>query len=149
MKKLLFKTEDSYAPLVLRVFLGTVVFAHGAQKLFGWFGGFGFSGTMDFFTNSMHLPWLLGFLVILLESIGALALIAGVATRLLALAYTFLALGIMFSSHIQYGFFMNWFGNQAGEGIEFTLLWIGMAVALVFIGSGNLSIDKILSKKDQ
>ena len=148
MKKLIFNTEDSYAPLILRVFLGGVVFAHGAQKLLGWFGGYGFSGTMDFFTNSMHLPWLIGFLVILLESFGALALILGAATRVLALAYTFLALGIMFSSHSQFGFFMNWFGQQEGEGIEYFLLWIGMALALVFLGSGKLSIDQRLSQQD-
>ncbi|HEV7347674.1 DoxX family protein [Telluribacter sp.] len=143
MKKLLFNTNDSYAGLILRVSLGAVVFAHGAQKLLGWFGGYGFSGTMDFFTKTMHLPWLVALAVILLESVGAVALIAGLATRLLALAYTFLAVGILIT-HTQWGFFMNWFGNQGGEGIEYFLLWLGIAAALVSIGSGAFSVDRLL-----
>ncbi|MDX5423183.1 MAG: DoxX family protein [Hymenobacteraceae bacterium] len=144
MKKLLFKTDGALGPLFLRVSLGTVVFAHGAQKLLGWFGGYGFSGTMDFFTNMMQLPWLVAFLLILLESVGALALFLGIATRLVATAYVFLALGIMFTVHTPYGFFMNWFGNQAGEGIENILLWTGMATALVLLGSGRYSVDSYL-----
>ncbi|GAB3175225.1 DoxX family protein [Telluribacter humicola] len=144
MKKLLFSTNDSSAGLILRVSLGAVVFAHGAQKLLGWFGGYGFSGTMDFFTNTMHLPWIVGLAVILLESVGAIALIAGLATRPLALAYTFLSVGIMVTSHIEWGFFMNWFGNQGGEGIEYFLLWLGMAAALVSTGSGTFSLDRLL-----
>lgn len=140
----IFQTSDSYAPVVIRVMLGLVVFPHGAQKLFGWFGGYGFSGTMGFFTETVGLPWIIGFLVILLESIGAIALIVGVATRLFAALYIVLAVGIIFTSHIQFGFFMNWFGNQQGEGYEFFLLWIGMAVSLVITGSGRYSVDKCL-----
>ncbi|WP_247237869.1 DoxX family protein [Telluribacter sp. SYSU D00476] len=143
MKKLLFNTNDSYAGLILRVSLGGVVLVHGAQKLLGWFGGYGFTGTMDFFTTTMHLPWLVALSVILLESVGAVALIAGLATRLLALAYTFLAVGILIT-HVQWGFFMNWFGNQGGEGIEYFLLWIGMAAALISTGSGTFSVDRLL-----
>ncbi|MBK6266076.1 DoxX family protein [Marivirga sp. S37H4] len=138
----IFQTDNSWTPLVLRIFLGLVVFPHGAQKLFGWFGGYGFSGTMDFFTDAVGLPWIIGFFVIILESIGAIALVAGVATRLIAIAYAFLAAGIIFSSHFQHGFFMNWFGNQAGEGYEYFLLWIGMAIALFISGGGKFSIDK-------
>ena len=78
----IFKTDDSWSSLVLRVVLGVVIFAHGAQKLLGWFGGNGFSGTMGFFTNVMHLPWLIAFLVIIGESLGSVALIAGLLTRL-------------------------------------------------------------------
>lgn len=145
MKKKIFQTKNEWAPLVLRVLLGVVVFPHGAQKLFGWFGGYGFSGTMSFFTDGMGLPWLLGFLVIILESIGALALIAGFATRLVAIAYVVLALGIIFTSHIQNGFFMNWFGAQAGEGYEYFILWIGMAITLTITGGGKYSIDTKLA----
>ncbi|MDC6390557.1 DoxX family protein [Maribacter sp. PR1] len=147
MKRQLFQTTDSYAPLIIRVMLGIVVFAHGAQKLIGWLGGYGFSGTMDFFTETVGLPWIIGFLVIVLESIGAIALILGVATRPIAVCYIFLAFGIVFTSHIQNGFFMNWFGNQPGEGYEFFLLWIGMAVSLIFTGAGKYSIDGTISKK--
>lgn len=72
-----FKTDDSWAGLILRVGLGGVIFAHGAQKLLGWFGGNGFDGTMEFFTQRMRLLWLVAFLVIIGESLGALGLIAG------------------------------------------------------------------------
>lgn len=142
MKNRIFYTSESLAPLVIRIMLGIVVFPHGAQKLLGWFGGYGFSGTMGFFTDTMGLPWLIGFLVILLESIGTIALITGLATRIMAVFYLLLALGIVFTSHIQHGFFMNWFGNQQGEGYEYFILWIGMAISLIITGAGNYSIDR-------
>jgi putative oxidoreductase len=145
MKQKLFQTEESWTPFLLRVFLALVVFPHGAQKLFGWFGGFGFSGTMNFFTENMGLPWLIGFMVIMLETIGAIALLLGLATRFWAFSYTFLALGIVFSTHIENGFFMNWFGNQAGEGYEYFLLWIGISLALLLTGGGKYSVDRQIS----
>jgi putative oxidoreductase len=104
---------------------------------------------MDFFTETVGLPWIIGFLVIVLESIGAIALIAGVATRAIAVCYIFLALGIVFTSHIQNGFFMNWFGNQPGEGYEFFLLWIGMAISLILTGAGKYSIDGTIISKNE
>lgn len=145
MNKKLFYTEGSWIPFLLRVFLALVVFPHGAQKLFGWFGGHGFSGTMAFFTESMGFPWLVGFLVIVLESVGAVALMLGFATRLWALGYTFLALGIVFSYHLPNGFFMNWFGNQAGEGYEYFILWVGMSLSLLLSGGGKYSVDREIS----
>ncbi len=147
MKTAIFKTTHSIAPLIIRIFLGIVVFPHGAQKLLGWFGGYGFSGTMGYFTDTVGLPWIVGFLVIILESIGALALIAGLATRALAVSFLLLALGIVFTSHIEHGFFMNWFGNQQGEGYEYFLLWIGMAASLAITGGGAYSIDHLLARK--
>jgi putative oxidoreductase len=147
MKNKIFNTPESLAPLAIRIMLAIVIFPHGAQKLLGWFGGYGFSGTMGFFTDTMGLPWLIGFLVIILESIGVLALISGFATRIIAVSYLVLALGIVFSSHIQHGFFMNWFGNQQGEGYEYFILWIGMAFSLIITGAGKYSIDgKFISK---
>lgn len=142
MKHKLFKTNDSYIGLILRVTLAIVVFPHGAQKLFGWFGGYGFSRTMGFFTETVGLPWIIGFLVIVLESIGAIALLAGFATRIVAFSYILLAIGITFTSHFENGFFMNWFGNQAGEGYEYFILWIGIAIALTITGSGKYSFDR-------
>ena len=147
MKEKIFNTSKSFAPLVTRVLLGLVVFPHGAQKLFGWFGGYGFAGTMTYLTNTIGLPSVIVFLVIILESFGALALIAGVATRVIAVNYVVLALGIVFTSHIHNGFFMNWFGNQHGEGYEYFLLWIGMATNLAITGGGSYSIDKNLISK--
>lgn len=148
MKNRIFNISESFAPLAIRITLGVVVFPHGAQKLFGWFGGYGFSGTMEFFTDTMGLPWLIGFLVILLESIGAIALIAGFATRIMAVSYLLLALGIVFTSSIQHGFFMNWFGNQQGEGYEYFILWIGMAISLIVIGAGKYSVDGTFVSKN-
>ncbi len=148
MKEKLFKTTASYSPLILRLLLGLVIFPHGAQKLLGWFGGYGFSGTMEFFTESVGLPWIVGLLIILLESLGAIALILGLGTRLIALAYVFLAIGITFTSHIQNGFFMNWFGIQSGEGYEYFILWIGMAGALLISGGGKFSVDSALARRE-
>jgi len=143
MKNKLLATSDSWTPAILRVLLGLVVFPHGAQKLLGWFGGYGFEGTMKYFTGTVGLPWIIGFFVIILEFFGALALIAGIGTRIIAGAYIVLAAGIVFTSHIQNGFFLNWFGKQAGEGYEFFLLWIAIAAALFMSGAGKYSLDKL------
>jgi putative oxidoreductase len=142
----LFKTDDSWSSLVLRVVLGVVIFAHGAQKLFGWFGGNGFSGTMGFFTNVMHLPWLIAFLVIIGESLGSLALIAGLLTRFTAASFIVIMLGAIATSHWPQGFFMNWFGKQQGEGFEYHLLVIGMSAALLIAGGGKWSIDSLIAR---
>jgi len=101
---------------------------------------------MGFFTETVGLPWIIGFLVIVLESIGAIALLAGFATRIIAFSYILLALGITFTSHFENGFFMNWFGNQAGEGYEYFILWIGIAIALTIIGGGKYSIDSSMKE---
>ncbi|HNI19105.1 MAG TPA: DoxX family protein, partial [Nitrospira sp.] len=116
-----FKTDDSWAGLILRVVLGGVIFAHGAQKLLGWYGGFGFEGTMGFFTQKMGFPWLVAFLVIIGESIGSLGLIAGLLTRFTAASFVVIMLGAIVTVHLPQGFFMNWFGQQTGEGFEYHL----------------------------
>ncbi len=144
MKAKLLKTDDSVGLAFLRVALGAVLFAHGGQKLFGWWGGYGFEGTMAFFTESMGIPWFLALAVILLESVGALALIAGLFTRPLAVAVAVLMAVAVYMVHLPFGFFMNWFGGQAGEGFEFHLLAIGMALALAIEGAGSLSLDRLL-----
>jgi putative oxidoreductase len=142
----LFKTDRSWASLILRVTLGVVLFAHGAQKLLGWFGGNGFSGTMGFFTNVMHLPWLIAFLVIIGESFGSLALIAGLLTRFTAASFIVIMLGAIAMVHWPLGFFMNWFGQQQGEGFEYHLLVIGMSAALVAAGGGAWSLDRVIAR---
>lgn len=135
---------NDWTGLILRLSVGLILFPHGAQKLLGWFGGYGFSGTMNYFTGTVHLPWLIAFAVIVIESFGSLFLVAGLGSRLWAIAVIVLMLGIIFSSHLQNGFFMNWFGNQKGEGYEFHLLLIGLCLAVVLNGSGRLSFDKLL-----
>jgi putative oxidoreductase len=134
------------ASLILRVTLGVVMFAHGAQKLFGWFGGNGFDGTMGFFTNVMHLPWIVAFLVIIGESIGSLGLIAGLFTRFTAASFIVIMFGAIATVHWPQGFFMNWFGQQQGEGFEYHLLVIGMSAALTLSGGGAWALDRIIAR---
>lgn len=142
----LFKTDQSWASLILRVTLGGVMFAHGAQKLLGWFGGNGFDGAMGFFTNAMHLPWLVAFLIIIGESLGSLALVAGLLTRFTAASFVVIMSGAIAMVHWPQGFFMNWFGQQQGEGFEYHLLVIGMSAALVLTGGGAWSLDRIIAR---
>ena len=141
-----FKTDESWAGLILRVVLGGVIFAHGAQKLLGWFGGNGFDGTMGFFTSVMHLPWIVAFLVIIGESIGSLALIAGLLTRFTAASFIVIMLGAIMTVHLPQGFFMNWFGQQQGEGFEFHLLVIAMSLVLLVVGGGKWSLDAVIAR---
>jgi putative oxidoreductase len=148
MKKLIFNTNgNNVAATITRTALGIVLFAHGAQKLLGWYGGYGFDGTMAYFTETAGLPWIVGFLVIVIEFFGALSLILGFATRLWSVAILFLTIGIIQTAHSQYGFFMNWFGNQKGEGIEYFLLMLGLAASLVLSGAGKFSIDAFIFNK--
>ena len=140
----IFSTRHDWTGLFLRLTLGGVMWPHGAQKLLGWFGGYGFTGTMKFFTDTMHLPWLLGLLVIAIEFFGTLSLVVGWASRLWAAALAALTLGIVFTSHLQNGFFMNWFGNQKGEGYEYFLLLLGLAAGVMVNGSGRYSVDELV-----
>lgn len=146
MKQLLFKTTQSAAPLFLRIFLALVLFPHGAQKLLGWFDGFGFEASMQYFTESVGLPWIIGFFVILIEFFGPLALLAGWAVRFWSIAIGTVMTGVILTNFTGY-FFMNWFGNQKTEGMEFFLLAIGMAASLVYSGAGRYSIDEQLGKE--
>lgn len=143
----LLSTENDYGMLAVRLALGIVMFPHGAQKVFGWFGGNGFAGTMNFFTESMGLPYLLALLVVLAEFLGSLGLIVGALTRVAALGIGSVMVGAIFMVHLPNGFFMNWSGNQAGEGFEYHILALGMALALIIRGAGAFSVDRSLSTK--
>lgn len=145
--KAFFRTDDGWAGLILRLTLGMVIFPHGAQKLLGWFGGFGFSGTMGFFTETLHLPWLVALLVIIGESFGSVALMLGLLTRFTAASYIVIMLGAITMTHLPYGFFMNWFGKQQGEGFEYHLLVIGISLALLATGAGKWSADRLIAEK--
>ena len=117
---------------------------HGLQKAFGFFGGFGFKATMAYFTDSMQLPWLIAFLVILIEVIAPLGLIVGVLSRVWALSIVVVMVGAIATTNARHGLFMNWFGTQDGEGYEYHLLMIGICLSVVIAGSGKLSIDRLL-----
>jgi putative oxidoreductase len=139
-------TEQSFAPSVARVALGLVILPHGLQKTIGAFGGHGFEGTMGYFTGSLGLPWLLAFCVVLAESLGALALVLGAGSRLAAGGIAAVMVGAA-ATHAEHGFFMNWMGNQAGEGFEYHLLALGLAAVVLVAGGGKASVDGWLSKR--
>jgi len=142
-----FATRSDYSSLILRVTLGVVMLPHGLQKTVGLFGGNGLSATIAFFTDKMDVPLEAAILVICAESLGALGLIFGCATRLGALGIAAVMSGAIVMVHSQHGFFMNWHGNQAGEGFEFHLLAIAMALVLMIKGGGAWSIDRAISKR--
>ena len=142
MKNKIFRTNNDWTGLVTRLTIGLILFPHGAQKMLGIFGGYGFSGTMGFFTGTMHLPWLIGFLVIIIEFFGSLSLIAGFASRLWSVLVIIEMFGAVITTHLNNGFFMNWAGNQKGEGFEYHLLLIGLALATLINGSGKFSADE-------
>lgn len=138
-------TDSTLVLTVLRIALGVVILPHGLQKTMGWFGGYGYSATLGYL-GSIGIPAILGFLAILAESAGALALIAGVTTRIAAfgVGVTMLVAAFM---HRANGFFMNWSGQQQGEGFEFHILAIAAAVALVIGGAGRFSADRAIARR--
>lgn len=141
----LLKTDNTFSTLLLRVALGAVFFPHGAQKVLGWWGGHGFSGTMGFMTGTLHIPAVFAFLAIAAEFAGALGLIVGLGTRVAALGIA-AVMTVAITMHAQYGFFMNWYGNQKGEGIEYHLLALAIALALILRGGGKWSADAAITK---
>jgi putative oxidoreductase len=147
MLEKLFNTDSrDTSALVARVFLGVVILPHGLQKLLGMFGGYGFSATVEFFSG-MGIPSVIGVLIVLGESFGALFLILGFLSRISAAAIGIIMLGSIVMVHAQNGFFMNWFGTQAGEGYEYHLLALGLSAALIISGGGRLSLDHLIAKR--
>ncbi len=142
-----FDTDDSWQLLVQRLVLGLVIFPHGAQKLLGWFGGHGFEGTMAGMSQGLGIPEPLVFLVIMAESFGALMLVLGVGTRLAAFGITAVMLGALFLVHLPNGFFMNWTGQQAGEGFEYQLLALALSIPILIKGAGLLSVDRWIARR--
>ena len=145
--KQLLKTNPNVGLSIARLTLGLVIFPHGAQKLLGLFGGYGYSGTMDFLTTQMGLPSIVAFSVIMIEFFGSISLVLGFFSRFWAIALVGMFTGIIITTQLEHGFFMNWFGNQAGEGYEYSLLVIGLALSVVVNGSGKWSIDGLISKQ--
>jgi putative oxidoreductase len=141
----LFATDDSTATATIRLVLGVVFFAHGAQKMLGWFGGFGFSGTMGFFTGTMHIPAPLAFLAIAAEFFGGLGLILGFLTRIATFGIAVTIVVAIATVNKAFGFFMNWNGTQKGEGFEYHLLVLAMTAFLMIRGGGAFSIDRAIA----
>jgi putative oxidoreductase len=145
MIRKLLATDDSTATTILRTVPGVIFFAHGAQKLLGWFGGYGYSGTMGFFTGTLHIPAPLAFLAIAAEFFGGLGLIAGFLTRIAAFGIAVNMLVAIATVHAPFGFFMNWSGTQKGEGFEYHLLVLAATAFLMIRGAGAYSVDRAIT----
>jgi putative oxidoreductase len=144
--KFLFKTNNSFAPTLARLTLGIVMFPHGAQQVLGWFGGYGLSGTMNAFTHQMHIPAVFAALAIAAQFLGSLGLITGFLSRIAAFGIAVDMVVAINMVHKANGFFMNWYGNQKGEGFEYHLLAIGLALIVMIYGAGKLSVDGMIAK---
>jgi putative oxidoreductase len=144
---LLVRTDQSGSTLLLRFLLGLIFFPHGAQKVLGWFGGYGFTASMGFFTETMHIAAPLAFLAIAAEFAGAIALILGLFTRMAAFGIIVNMAVAILMVHGQNGFFMNWSGSQKGEGFEYHLLTIGVGLVLLVRGGGKWAIDTLITDK--
>ena len=140
-------TKNDIALTICRLVLGAVVFAHGAQKMLGWFGGRGFSGTISFYGH-------LGFsapasvLAMGIEFFGGLALILGVLGRIAAFGVLCKMIYAVVTLHWQFGFFMNWSGEPRAEGYEYYLLGMALGLMVLIRGSGALSFDEVYAKRD-
>lgn len=151
MKQVLLKminTKNDVSLFILRVVLGVVIFPHGAQKMFGWFGGNGWAMTIDLWNQWWGFPSIVTILVILAESIGMICLILGFFGRFMAGSIFAVMIGAIYMVHGQWGFFMNWYSEaDQGEGFQFHLLVLAIAIAIAIKGSGRLSIDRLIVKK--
>jgi putative oxidoreductase len=144
----LLSTSADVAPTVARASLGLIMFPHGAQHALGWFGGYGFAGTLTWMTDTLGFPAPLAALAIATELVAPFALVLGLGGRLAALGIAGLMLGAT-STHLPNGFFMNWFGTlPAGvEGFEYHLIALALATVVVLSGSGALSVDAYLAHR--
>ncbi|PJZ68478.1 hypothetical protein CH373_16805 [Leptospira perolatii] len=145
MIQAIFKTNKDTSGLVLRLILALVFFPHGAQKVLGWFGGYGFTGSLQYF-QGQGIPTIFVLLLFAAEFLGPIALVLGLFTRVSALGIG-VAMSVAALVHLPNGLFMNWFGNQQGEGYEFHLLAIAIAAALVIKGGGLASLDGVLAEQ--
>ena len=146
MRPIVATTND--IPLaVCRLVLGIIFFIHGSQLALGWFGGYGFSGTILFMTTQLHIPAIFAVIAILAQFLGALGLIVGLLGRIAAFGIACVMLVAIAKVHLAVGFFMNWYGAQKGEGYEYHLLVLALCLLIMVKGSGALSIDQILSRK--
>jgi putative oxidoreductase len=148
MFKNLMATQPRLSLLVLRLLLGGVMFPHGAQKALGWWGGHGLNATLQGFTTHMGIPLVFAWLAVAAEFLGSLGLIVGLLTRVAAFGIGVVMVVAVLKVHMANGFFMNWAGNQKGEGFEYHLLALAAALALMIDGGGKASLDRALTSRD-
>jgi putative oxidoreductase len=145
MFRKLIATDNDNTTTILRLVLGVIFFAHGAQKMLGWFGGYGFTGTMGFFTEMLHIPAVFAFLAIAAEFFGGLGLIFGLLTRVASFGIFCNMIVAVALVHGRFGFWMNWTGAQKGEGYEYHLVLLTTLAFLMIRGAGAASMDRLLS----
>jgi putative oxidoreductase len=146
MWKKLFQTDDDAVLFILRVLLGIVFFTHGMQKLFGWFGGYGFAGTMGWLTGTLGVPWIFALLAVLSEGLGCFGLLAGFGTRIAAFGITANIITASFLLHAPGSTLMAWFvNNQNGMGLEYHVVIIAVTIALMIRGGGKWSVDRLIA----
>jgi len=141
----LIHTNNDAALTILRLVLGAVFFAHGATKVLGWWGGYGFSATMSGFERT-GIPAVFAFLAIVAEFCGGIGLVIGLLGRVAAFGVACVMVVAIVRVHAVNGFFMNWAGTQKGEGFEYHLLVLAMTLAIMIAGSGAWSVDRALCK---
>ena len=140
----LFSTSPDWTLTAIRITLGVVFFAHGTQKVFGWFGGAGLEGTLRMMHDHLHLPIPVAFLAVMSEFLGGAGLIVGLLSRVAAVGICVTMLSAIVMVHGRNGLFMNWLGDRKGHGIEYHLLAMALAIAIVVRGSGAASLDRLL-----
>src|SRR5207245_4385075 len=136
-------THADWVVGIARIVLGIIFFGHGAQKMLGWYGGPGLARSMRTFTEDVHLPSTLAFLVIAGELFSGVGLIVGLFTRIAALIIVLTMVGAIATVHFRFGLFLNWFGTKEGHGIEYHLLTIALALVIVVEGAGKVSLDQL------
>jgi putative oxidoreductase len=144
MLEWLLQTDGRAVGLILRLTLAVVISPHGTQKVFGWFGGDGFKNTLQVFTSS-GIPTGFALLAIAAGFLGPLGLAVGFLTRVAAFGVACVMLVAIVTVHRPHGFFMNWSGTQPGEGFEYHLLVLGIAIVLIIVGGGTWSVDGALT----
>lgn len=148
MLRKLLQTSNDPVLTVVRLVLGVVFFAHGAQKMLGWFGGYGYGATMGFFEHS-GIPAVFAFLAIAAEFFGGIGLLLGLLSRVAAFGITCNMMVAIATLHHRFGLFMNWTGQQKGEGFEFHLLVLAITFLIMVRGAGAFSLDRLLSRNDR
>ena len=137
-------THADWVVGMARIVFGVIFFGHGAQKMLGWYGGSGLTSSMRTFTEHLHIPSTLAFLVIAGELCSGIGLIVGLFSRIAALIIALTMVGAIATVHFRFGLFLNWFGTQAGHGIEYHLLAIALALVVVVQGAGAFSLDRLV-----
>ncbi|HET6142329.1 MAG TPA: DoxX family protein [Candidatus Acidoferrales bacterium] len=139
-------TSGDWVITIVRVVLGVVFFAHGAQLAFGWFGGPGLQNTLKVFREHLRIPAPLAMLAVAAEFLGGLGLLVGLLSRVAALGIAVVMLVALVTVHWKFGFFMNWYGDQRGHGIEYHILVLVLALVVMIKGGGPSSLDQVLQQ---